>query len=102
MEWWAFLLALIVLTPILVLWVGCFIDVFGRPDIGVGKKALWFAVILILPLIGSLVYIVTRPKVILAPEDESLSVFDQAWEGQPQGMFDVGVDNQSTPRQPYI
>ncbi|MGH3010597.1 MAG: SHOCT domain-containing protein [Gaiellaceae bacterium] len=37
-------------------------DIFRRDDIHGGKKALWLIVIIFLPLIGILIYVITRPK----------------------------------------
>ncbi len=36
------------------------IDIFRRRDIGGGHKTLWFILIIFLPLIGSLVYIISQ------------------------------------------
>jgi hypothetical protein len=40
-----------------------FADIFRRNDISGGMKAVWVIFIIILPLLGCLIYIVTRPKV---------------------------------------
>ena len=45
------------------IFISCFMDIFRRDDIGGGLKAVWIFVLFILPLIGSLAYIITRPKV---------------------------------------
>ncbi len=39
-----------------------FIDNFRRPDQTAAMKALWALVIIVLPLFGSLLYILTRPE----------------------------------------
>ena len=36
------------------------IDIFRRRDIGGGHKTLWFILIIFLPLIGSLIYIISQ------------------------------------------
>jgi hypothetical protein len=36
------------------------IDIFRRRDIGGGQKTLWFILIIFLPLLGSLVYIISQ------------------------------------------
>jgi hypothetical protein len=46
-------------------WLGCIIDAIARPDLGGIAKALWVLAILFVPLFGSLVYIITRPPVIV-------------------------------------
>jgi len=50
---------------LMALWifVSCFLDVFRRDDLGGGIKAVWILFMLILPFIGCITYIITRPKV---------------------------------------
>ena len=45
------------------IFVSCFMDIFRRDDLGGGMKAVWVLFMLILPFLGCLVYILTRPKV---------------------------------------
>ena len=45
------------------IFISCFMDVFRRDDISGGMKAVWIFVLFILPLLGCLAYIITRPKV---------------------------------------
>ncbi len=47
----------------LMVYINCILDVFRRDDLGGGMKAVWILVMFILPLIGCLAYLVTRPKV---------------------------------------
>jgi Phospholipase_D-nuclease N-terminal len=65
MSWWEFFIVMAVVLPIMALWLGCIIDAIMRPDIGGWAKALWVLFILFVPLIGSIVYIVTRPAIIV-------------------------------------
>lgn len=46
--------------------VSVFSDIFRRDDLSGGIKAVWIIAIIILPLLGCLIYIVTRPKVTAA------------------------------------
>ncbi len=55
MAWWFFLFAVF----FAVIWA--FIDNFRRRDHGGWAKAGWALVILILPLLGTLIYLVARP-----------------------------------------
>ncbi len=50
---------------LMALWifVSCFMDVFRRDDISGGMKVVWIFFLFILPLLGCLIYILTRPKV---------------------------------------
>jgi hypothetical protein len=51
------------------MFIGAFTDVLRRPDLSGWAKAGWIALITILPLLGVLVYMVTRP----APTAEYLA-----------------------------
>jgi hypothetical protein len=45
------------------IWFRCFVDLFGRDDLGGGMKAVWVVALIFLPWIGALIYLITRPKV---------------------------------------
>jgi hypothetical protein len=66
MEWWEFFIVMAIVLPIMVLWLGCILDAITRPDVSGWGKAGWVVFILVLPIIGSIVYIVTRPAVVSA------------------------------------
>jgi hypothetical protein len=66
------MLALCIVLPIVVLWIGCVIDVIGRPDISGLTKAGWMLFIIFLPLAGAIVYTIARPRLIAAKNVSSL------------------------------
>ena len=84
MEWWEFFLVLIVVLPIMVLWLGCIIDAITRPDLSGIGKVLWVLLILFLPLIGSLVYILTRPAVVVRRRNSSSAPTALSWSCVPR------------------
>jgi hypothetical protein len=45
------------------IFISIFADIFRRHDLSGGWKAIWIIVIVLIPFIGALVYIITRPKV---------------------------------------
>ena len=49
------------------MFIAVFADIFRRNDLSGGWKAIWILVIFIIPLIGILIYLVSRPKV--TPQD---------------------------------
>ena len=57
---------------LMVLWIfiALFGDIFRREDLSGGWKAIWIIVIFIVPFLGALVYIITRPK--MTPQDVRL------------------------------
>ena len=56
------LVLLFIFIPLVLLWVFALIDLFGRPDLGGWGKAIWLLVIIIIPILGALIYIGTRPQ----------------------------------------
>ena len=54
---------------LLLIWIGLFLvwsfsiwDIFRRHDMSGGAKAGWFLFVIVVPLIGTLVYLLTHPK----------------------------------------
>jgi hypothetical protein len=47
----------------IMIWFRCFTDLFARDDLGGGMKAVWILALILIPWLGALVYIITRPKV---------------------------------------
>jgi len=45
------------------IFIGLFGDIFRRNDLSGGMKALWLLALVVLPFLGALIYIATRPKV---------------------------------------
>ena len=45
------------------MFIAVFADIFRRNDLSGGWKAIWILAIFILPLLGILIYVFTRPKV---------------------------------------
>ena len=54
--WWFFLLSVLMAV------VWAFIDNFRRHDHSGWAKALWALIILVIPLLGTLIYIIARPR----------------------------------------
>jgi Phospholipase_D-nuclease N-terminal len=61
MEWWEFILIMPIVMPIVVLCLGCIIDIISGPDRRDLAKGLWTLFMLLFPVVGSLVYIIARP-----------------------------------------
>jgi hypothetical protein len=53
-----FLMLLVVIVSI-----AAIVDAVRRKDLTGGAKALWIVLIVILPLIGTIIYVVARPKI---------------------------------------
>ena len=78
-TFWYIVFVMFVLIPALVIWMGCVIDVVARPHMGFFKKALWIIGMLAFPLLGCLVYLISRPKV----EVTETGMYDQIYATGP-------------------
>ena len=52
------------------MFITIFADIFRRNDIGGGKKAMWIIFVIFLPLLGILIYMISRPK--MTEQDKQL------------------------------
>ncbi len=87
MEFWEFLLVMVIVMPIVVMWIACLIDAIMRPDISGWAKAAWMLAILFFPLIGSIVYVVTRPPLVSGgPTISAVSPVNDAWGVDPNSL----------------
>ena len=58
--WENFFLFLIFL-PLAMMWGFALVDIFRRDDISGFSKALWVVCVILVPFLGTLIYLVTRP-----------------------------------------
>jgi Phospholipase_D-nuclease N-terminal/Short C-terminal domain len=72
--WETFFLILIFL-PLAMIWAFALIDIFRRDDIGGFSKALWVAAVILVPFLGTLIYLITRPA---GATQEERVMIDQA------------------------
>ena len=72
--WETFFLFLIFL-PLAMMWGFALIDIFRRDDIGGFSKALWVACVILVPFLGTLIYVIARP---VGATREERQVIDQA------------------------
>ena len=59
-TFWETFFLFLIFVPLALIWAFTLLDIFRRDDIGGGSKALWVAVIFLLPFIGTLVYLIVR------------------------------------------
>jgi hypothetical protein len=69
MDFWDAFWLLLIFIPLLVIWTLAAVDIFRRDDLAGATKALWLIVVIVLPFLGTLVYLIFRPH--LATRDES-------------------------------
>jgi Phospholipase_D-nuclease N-terminal len=56
-----YVILIIVLVPLLIAWAYALVDIVRRIDIGIGAKALWAVCVVLLPFLGTLIYLLLRP-----------------------------------------
>jgi hypothetical protein len=79
--WETFFLFLIFL-PLLLVWTFALFDIFRRDDLRGALKALWVAVVILLPFVGTIVYLIVRPAGATPEERELLAAAGGAAELQ--------------------
>ncbi len=52
---------LLVFIPLLLIWAFALVDIFRRHDLAGWAKALWMLCVILLPFVGTLIYLVFRP-----------------------------------------
>ena len=60
MSFWNTFFLLLIYIPLIMIWAFAVIDIFRRDDIHGGAKAAWLIVVIILPFIGTLIYLIAR------------------------------------------
>jgi hypothetical protein len=60
MSFWDAFFLLLIYVPLIMLWIFAVMDIFGRDDMSGVSKALWVAVVILLPYLGTLIYLLTR------------------------------------------
>jgi len=53
--------SLLVSVPAIILIGFTVVDVVRRPDLSVGRKVVWLAVVVVLPVVGTFLYLLARP-----------------------------------------
>jgi hypothetical protein len=74
-TFWDFFWLLLIYVPLIMVWSVSLLDVFRRDDLGGVARALWVVVIFLLPFVGTLIYLLTRPAGATASERDAI---DQA------------------------
>jgi hypothetical protein len=61
-TFWESFFLLLLFIPLAIVWAGALIDIFRRDDLSGPSKALWVVCVIVLPFLGTLIYLVTRPR----------------------------------------
>jgi Phospholipase_D-nuclease N-terminal len=71
---WSVLFVLFIVIPVMMIWVFAMVDLFQRSDLSGLGKVTWMFGIIFFPVVGTLVYYLVRPRVILARYDSPAEV----------------------------
>jgi hypothetical protein len=61
LTFWNLFFLFLIFIPAVFVWAFALIDIFRRDDLSGGMKAVWVAVVIFLPFVGTLVYLLVRP-----------------------------------------
>ena len=61
MSFWEFFFLLLIFVPLIMLWIFTLGDLARRTDISGLARGLWAVAVVLLPVIGMLIYFLTRP-----------------------------------------
>jgi hypothetical protein len=58
----AFFLLILIWIALFLVWAFSIWDIFSRHNLGGWAKAGWFILVIVLPFIGTIIYLIARPK----------------------------------------
>ncbi|QEO09398.1 PLDc N-terminal domain-containing protein [Protaetiibacter larvae] len=102
--WWILEAFIFIATLLILFWI--LVDLFRDHTLGGGWKAVWLVVLLLLPLLGSLLYLIIRGKSISARASAQRAVVpEQDWRpaasrtpvddiAKAKALLDAGTINQ--------
>ncbi len=60
MDFWDVFWLLLIFIPLLLIWGFAIIDIFRRDDLSGWLKALWIVIVILMPFLGTLIYLIFR------------------------------------------
>lgn len=84
-TFWDFFFVMLIWVPLMVIWFGAIADAITRPDLGGWAKAGWIVAIVLLPLVGTLIYVIARPSMPVMAEP----AYYPTSEAQPRTAADL-------------
>src|SRR6476660_3253398 len=61
MDFWDVFWLLLIFIPLLLVWGFAIVDIFRRDDLPGWLKALWIVCVVLVPFLGTLIYLIFRP-----------------------------------------
>ena len=78
MDFWDVFWLLLIFIPLLLIWTFAIVDIFQREDLTGWRKAAWMLAVLLLPFIGTFLYLIFRPRD--ATPDRAISILSDLHE----------------------
>ncbi|GAB4047126.1 SHOCT domain-containing protein [Catellatospora paridis] len=72
MDFWDVFWLLLIFIPLLLIWGFAIVDIFRRDDLSGWLKALWIVVVVLLPFLGTLIYLIFRQPGATAQERRAM------------------------------
>src|SRR3954447_8453381 len=72
LSFWNFFWLLLIYIPLLLVWGFALVDIFRRDDMSGWLKALWVACVILVPFLGTLIYLLFRPAGATAQERQMI------------------------------
>jgi len=69
-TFWQNFFLLLIFLPLVMVWSFALVDIFRRDDLGGWSKALWVMCVLLVPFLGTFIYVVTRPRIEMMTVDD--------------------------------
>ena len=79
MDWdvfWSVLVVMFIVVPLFMVWIFAIADLFTRVDLRGISKVLWLFGIVFFPLLGTLLYFLTRPAYPMPRRTEADMLYD--------------------------
>ncbi|HEY8372136.1 MAG TPA: PLD nuclease N-terminal domain-containing protein [Pseudonocardiaceae bacterium] len=72
MSFWETFFLLLIWIPLVLIWATALFDIFRRDDLGGWSKALWVVAVILVPFLGTLIYLIARPAGATAQERQAI------------------------------
>jgi hypothetical protein len=84
-SFWQNFFLLLIFIPLAMAWAFALVDIFRRDDISGLPKALWLACVLVLPFLGTFVYVLMRPPGATSQERARIEHAQAVFAAPPSG-----------------
>jgi hypothetical protein len=71
-TFWDWFFLLLIWLPLVLLWIFSLIDIFRREDLTGPQKALWVAIVIIVPFLGTIIYLFKRATIVTHADEAAV------------------------------